>query len=84
MKLSRLIDPKFKASLTLLNAQKLPLKAAFKLKTIIKKIDNVTVTIDADPAEPFPLAGFLALAMGPGGAPNFDSLKPLNLKIDAK
>lgn len=40
MKLSRLIDPKFKASLTLLNSQKLPLKAAFKLKTIIKKIDE--------------------------------------------
>jgi hypothetical protein len=40
MKLSRLIDPKFKATLTQLNSQKLPLKAAFKLKTIIKKIDE--------------------------------------------
>ena len=53
-------------------------------ETIVKKVDNVTVTIDANPAEPFPLAGFLALAMGPGGAPNFDSLKPLNLKIEAE
>lgn len=40
MKLKRLIDPKFKASLTSLNSQKLPLKTAFKLKTIIKKVDE--------------------------------------------
>ena len=46
MKLSRLIDPKFKASLTLLNSQKLPLKAAFKLKTIIKKVDEAYENYD--------------------------------------
>lgn len=40
MKLSRLVDPKFKASLTSLNSQKLPLKTAFKLKSIIKKVDE--------------------------------------------
>jgi hypothetical protein len=53
-------------------------------ETAIKKIDNVTLTLTADPAEPFPLAGFLALAMNPGGMPDFNALKPLNLKIEAK
>jgi hypothetical protein len=50
----------------------------------IKKIDNVTLTLVADPAEPFPLAGFLALAMNSGGMPDFNALKPLNLTIEAK
>lgn len=54
------------------------------VETAIKKIDNVTLTVIADPAEPFPLAGFLALAMSPGGMPDFNALKPLNLTIEAK
>lgn len=53
-------------------------------ETAVKKIDNVTFTIVADPAEPFPLAGFLALAMNSGGMPDFNALKPLNLSIDAE
>jgi hypothetical protein len=53
-------------------------------KAALDKVDNVTITIVADPAEPFPLAGFLALAMGPGGMPDFNALKPLNLSIEAE
>jgi hypothetical protein len=30
------------------------------------------------------LAGFLALAMGPTGMPDFNALKPLNLSIEAE
>jgi hypothetical protein len=61
--------------------EKMVLAAA---KTAVDKVDGVTFTITADPAEPYPLAGFLALAMGPGGMPDFNALKPLNLKIEAE
>jgi len=61
--------------------EKMVLAAA---ETAVDKVDNVTFTIVADPTEPFPLAGFLALAMGPGGMPDFNALKPLNLTIEAK
>ncbi|HKY94135.1 MAG TPA: hypothetical protein VJL84_02470 [Kiloniellales bacterium] len=53
-------------------------------ETAIKKVDNVTLTVIADPAEPFPLAAFLALAMSPTGMPDFNALKPLNLTIEAE
>jgi bifunctional ADP-heptose synthase (sugar kinase/adenylyltransferase) len=53
-------------------------------KTVLDKVDDVTITIVADPAEPYPLAGFLALAMGPGGMPDFGALAPLNLSIEAE
>jgi hypothetical protein len=61
--------------------EKMVLAAA---KTALDKVDDVTITIVADPAEPYPLAGFLALAMGPGGMPDFNALKPLNLTIEAE
>jgi translation initiation factor 2 alpha subunit (eIF-2alpha) len=40
MKLSKLVDPKFKTALTLLNSQKMPLKTAFRLKTIIQTVEG--------------------------------------------
>lgn len=40
MKLARLIDPKFQAALRKLNAQELPLRTAFKLKGITKKVQE--------------------------------------------
>jgi hypothetical protein len=61
--------------------EKMVLAAA---KTALDKVDDVTITIVADPAEPYPLAGFLALAMGPGGMPDFNALKPLNLTIEVE
>jgi hypothetical protein len=39
MKLSNLIDPRFKQAMTSLNQQQLPLKTAFKLKGIINSVD---------------------------------------------
>jgi hypothetical protein len=40
MKLSNLIDPRFKSALTKLNQQQLPLRVAFKLKGTIGRIDE--------------------------------------------
>jgi hypothetical protein len=40
MKLLGLTDPRFKAAITRLNQEKLPLKVAFKLKGIIKAVDE--------------------------------------------
>jgi hypothetical protein len=40
MKLSNLIDPRFKSALTKLNQQQLPLKVAYKLKGTISRIDE--------------------------------------------
>lgn len=40
MKLSNLIDPRFKQAVTKLNQQQLSLRVAFKLKGIINKVDE--------------------------------------------
>jgi len=53
-------------------------------KVILDKTEGVTVTITATPAEPFPVAQFLALGMGAGGMPDLTALKPLNLTIEAQ
>jgi hypothetical protein len=40
MKLARIVDPKFQAALRKLNQEQLPLKVAFKLKGISKRVEE--------------------------------------------
>jgi hypothetical protein len=40
MKLARLIDPEFQKSLSSLTKEKLPLKVAYKLRNVLKKVEE--------------------------------------------
>lgn len=40
MKLARLIDPEFQKALVALTKQQLPLKAAYKLRNVVKKVEQ--------------------------------------------
>ncbi len=40
MKLARLIDPEFQKSLSSLSKQQLPLKVAYKLRNVLKKVEE--------------------------------------------
>lgn len=51
--------------------------------TVLSEIDPVTITLKAEPTEPFPFAKFMALGMGAGGIPDLSALEPLNLTIAA-
>lgn len=53
-------------------------------RTILSKDGNVTLTITASPAEPFPFAQFMLIGQSGGGLPDLTALEPLNLTITAE
>ena len=59
-------------------------QAIAALKVILGKLDGSTLTITANPSEPFPFANFAMLAPTEGGMPDLNALAPLNLKISAE
>lgn len=53
-------------------------------RTILEKEGRVTLTIAANPAEPFPFAQFMLIGESGGGLPDLTALEPLNLTITAE
>lgn len=53
-------------------------------KVLLEKIENVTLTVSAAPAQPFPLAVVVGAAVAAGGMPDLSSLKDLNLTVTAQ
>ena len=45
---------------------------------------GITLTITANPAEPFPFAQFMLIGQSGGGLPDLTALEPLNLTITAE
>lgn len=75
------------AMLTVLESQvtgSIEKQALVAARTILEKEGRVTLTIAANPAEPFPLAQFLLIGEGGGGLPDLSALEPLNLTITAE
>lgn len=53
-------------------------------RTILNKEGAVTLTVTANPAEPFPFAQFMMIGQSSGGLPDLSALEPLNLTIIAE
>lgn len=59
-------------------------QAISALRVMLDKVENVTLTITANPAEPFALANLMNIGMTEAGMPDLAALEPLNLKIEAE
>lgn len=59
-------------------------QAISALHVMLDKVENVTLTITANPAEPFALANLMNIGMTEAGMPDLSALAPLNLKIEAE
>lgn len=75
------------AMLTILEAQvtgSIEKQALAAARTILDKEGGVTLTVAANPTEPFPFAQFLLVGESAGGLPDLTALEPLKLTITAE